>query len=216
MKTISTLILRELRGTDLEQAVQILGRGMCHNPVNVRVFAELDAERRCWALARFFRPVLRGLYQRGLIYGAYRDDVLVGVCGIARPGFCQPALLEKLSVVPSVVFGNPIHTTQRVLDWVGEWSRRDPATLHWHLGPVAVDPSVQGQGIGSAMLTAFCAHMDAYGTFSYLETDRPENVRFYKKFGFIVVAEATVVGVPNWFMSRAGLHEHPSRRGRSH
>ena len=212
MKTISTLTLRELQGTDLEQAVQILGRGMCDNPANVRVFARLDAERRRCALARFFRPVLRGLYQRGLIYGAYRDGVLVGVCGIARPGFCQPALLEKLSVVPSVVFGNPVNTTQRVLTWVGEWSRRDPATLHWHLGPVAVDPSVQGQGIGSAMLTAFCAHMDAYGTFSYLETDRPQNVRFYKKFGFIVAAEATVVGVPNWFMSRAGLHEHPGRR----
>jgi hypothetical protein len=43
MKTISTLILRELRGTDLERAVQILGRGMCDNPVNVCVFAQLDA-----------------------------------------------------------------------------------------------------------------------------------------------------------------------------
>ena len=101
MKTISTLILRELRGTDLEQAVQILGRSMCDNPVNVRVFAQLDAERRCWALARFFRPVLRGLYQRGLIYGAYRDGVLVGVCGIARPGFCQhPVFRAPLPALP--------------------------------------------------------------------------------------------------------------------
>jgi hypothetical protein len=56
------------------------------------------------------------------------------------------------------------------------------------------------------MVTAFCAHMDAYGAFSYLETDRPENVRFYRKFGFIVAAESAVMGVPNWFMSRPGLH----------
>jgi len=33
---------------------------------------------------------------------------MVGVCGIARPGFCQPTLLEKLSVVPAVVPGNSI------------------------------------------------------------------------------------------------------------
>jgi len=54
------------------------------------------------------------------------------------------------------------------------------------------------------MLTAYCAHMDAYGAFSYLETDRPENVSFYQKFGFVVMAEAEIMGVPNWFMSRSG------------
>jgi ribosomal protein S18 acetylase RimI-like enzyme len=69
---------------------------------------------------------------------------------------------------------------------------------------VAVEPSVQGQGIGSAMLTAFCAHMDAYAALSYLETDRPENLNFYRKFGFVVIAEAEIMGVPNWFMSRSG------------
>jgi ribosomal protein S18 acetylase RimI-like enzyme len=205
MKSISTLTLRELRRADLEHAAQIVGCSMRDNPANVRAFPILDAERRGRALGRFFRPVLRGLYQRGVIYGAYRDGALLGVCGIARPGFCQPALLEKISVVPSVVFGNPVDTTPRVLNWVGEWARRDPERLHWHLGPVAVDRCVQGQGIGSAMVTAFCAHMDAYGAFSYLETDRPENVRFYRKFGFIVAAESAVMGVPNWFMSRPGL-----------
>jgi ribosomal protein S18 acetylase RimI-like enzyme len=205
LKAIATVTLRELRRTDLERAAQILGRGMSDNPVIVRAFATSHAERRCRALTRFFRPVLHGLYQRGLICGAYRDGALVGVCGIARPGFCQPTPMEKLSVVPSMV-GNSIDTTLNVLKWVGEWAHRDPAGQHWHLGPVAVDPSFQGQGVGSAMLTAFCAHMDAYGSVSYLETDRAENVRFYKKFGFTVVGEAAVIGVPNWFMSRPGLH----------
>jgi ribosomal protein S18 acetylase RimI-like enzyme len=205
VSAIPTLSLRELRRTDLEQAAQILGRGMSDNPVIVRAFATLHANRRCRALERFFRPVLHGLYQRGLIYGAYRDDALVGVCGMAKPGFCQPTPMEKLSVVPSMV-GNSIDTTLQVLKWVGEWAHRDPAGQHWHLGPVAVDPSFQGQGIGSAMLRAFCAHMDVYGALSYLETDRAENVYFYEKFGFVVVGEAAVIGVPNWFMSRPGLH----------
>jgi GNAT superfamily N-acetyltransferase len=196
--------LRELQHADIEKAALILGRGMRDNPVNLRVFAIPDAERRGQALARFFGPVLRGLHRRGLIYGAYRGEDPVGVCGIARPGFCQPAFLEKLCVVPPVVFGNPVDTALRVLNWTGAWAHRDPATPHWHLGPLAVDPSVQGQGIGSAMLTAFCAHMDAYGAFSYLETDRPENVNFYQKFGFVVMAEAEIMGVPNWFMSRSG------------
>lgn len=202
MATIIPATMRNLQGEELEEAAQLLGRGMGDNPTDIHAFVIMNAKCRRSALARFFRPVLRGLHQRGLIYGAFRDGILVGVCGIARPGFCQPAMLEKLSVVPSVVFGNPIGTTPRVLRWVGAWAHRDPVMPHWHLGPMAVDPCVQGQGIGAAMLTAFCAHMDAYGAFSYLETDKPENVRFYQKFGFTVVAEAEVLGVRNWFMSR--------------
>ena len=44
--------------------------------------------------------------------------------------------------------------------------------------------------------------MDDLSMLSYLETDKYENVRFYRKLGFDVVAEAEVLGVPNWFMSR--------------
>jgi hypothetical protein len=66
LRTIATVTLRELRRTDLERASQILGRGMNDNPVIVRAFATLHAERRCRALTRFFHPVLHGLYQRGL------------------------------------------------------------------------------------------------------------------------------------------------------
>jgi ribosomal protein S18 acetylase RimI-like enzyme len=206
MKTGGLVTLGQLRRTDLRPAAQILGRAMRDNPMHLRTFAIADAERRSRALERFFRPVLLGLDQRGLIYGAYLDDMLVGICGMARPGSCQPAALEKLRVLPAVVFGNPPGTALRVLNWTAAWANRDPAEPHWHLGPVAIEPSVQRQGIGSALLTAFCAHMDAHGSVAYLETDRQTNVHFYQKFGFVVVAEAGVLGVPNWFMSRPGVH----------
>jgi ribosomal protein S18 acetylase RimI-like enzyme len=206
MKANCVVKLGQLRRTDLRPAALILSRAMRDNPLKVRAFAISNAERRRRALERFFRPVLLGLHQRGLIYGAYRDNELVGICGIARPGFCQPTSLEKLRVLPAVVLGNPLVTAFRVLDWADAWAHRDLAGAHWHLGPVAIEPCVQRQGIGSALLTAFCVHMDAYGAVAYLETDRPANVHFYQKFGFAVVAEADVMGVPNWFMSRPCGH----------
>ena len=196
------LNIRELNADELQDAARLLGRGMRDNPANVRTFGIRDADRRCRALTRFFVPVLHSLYQRGLILGAFRDGSLVGVCGIARPGLCQPTSLEKLTVIPSVVFGNPLAAPMRVLKWAGEWARRDPSEPHWHLGPVAVDSNVQGQGIGRAMLTEFCARVDGCGGLSYLETDKFDNVRFYRKFGFTVTAEAEILAVPNWFMSR--------------
>jgi ribosomal protein S18 acetylase RimI-like enzyme len=206
METNCIVKLGLLRRTDLRPAALILGRAMCDNPVNVRAFGVANVERRRQALERFFRPVLLGLYERGLIYGAYRDNALVGVCGIARPGFCQPTPLEKLRLLPSLVFCNPPGTALRVLNWANAWAHRDPEEPHWHLGPVAIEPCVQRHGIGSALLTAFCVNMDAYGAVAYLETDRRANVHFYRKFGFTVVAEADVMGVPNWFMSRPRGH----------
>ena len=161
-----------------------------------------ENQRSCESLTRFFEPVLKGLYQRGLVLGAFLDGTLAGVCGAARPGFCQPGILEKLRLVPVVVWGNPIGTTARVIKWAGDWASRDLRESHWHLGPVAVDPPLQRRGIGGTMLAAFCASTDAYGAVAYLETDKLQNVPFYQKFGFGVIATAEVLGVPNWFMCR--------------
>jgi ribosomal protein S18 acetylase RimI-like enzyme len=202
MKAFSSLTLRELQWAELEGAARLLSRGMCDNPANVRAFGRQDAGRRSRALARFFRPVLHGLYKRGLIVGAFRNGMLAGVSCMARPGGCQPATFEKLRMLPSVIVGNPLGTTLRVLTWTGEWARRDPAETHWHLGPLAFDPHLQRQGIGQAMLADFCTRMDEDRACAYLETDKFENVGFYELFGFTVTAKAEVLGIPNWFMSR--------------
>jgi hypothetical protein len=130
MKTLLSLTLRHLQRAELGGAARLLGRGMRDNPANIRAFGIHDVERRSQALARFFGPVLRGLYQRGVIWGAFRDGTLVGVCGMARSGLCQPSALDKLRVVPSVVFGNRVGTALHVLRWAGEWARRDLAEPH--------------------------------------------------------------------------------------
>jgi ribosomal protein S18 acetylase RimI-like enzyme len=67
---------------------------------------------------------------------------------------------------------------------------------------VAVDAHLQGMGIGSKLMRVFCAQMDAAGEAAYLETDKPENVRFYERFGFEIVGDEQVIGVPNWYMAR--------------
>lgn len=83
------------------------------------------------------------------------------------------------------------------------WAKRDPAECHSHFGPFAVDGHLQGQGIGTVLLADYCARIDARGELSYLETDKPENVRLYERHGWRVVDGAEVLGVPTWFMSRS-------------
>lgn len=187
---------------------------MRDNPVNVRAFGRQDADERSRSHVRFFGPVLRGLFKRGVIMGAFRDNAVVGVCGMAQPGSCQPTSLEKIEVLRSLIVGNPVGTVFRVVRWAGEWARRDPTRAHWHLGPVAVAPYLQGKGIGGAMLSAFCERMEQEHTLSYLETDKLENIAFYERFGFRVIEECTVLGVPNWFMTRAPAPHRGGRLGR--
>jgi predicted N-acetyltransferase YhbS len=93
-------------------------------------------------------------------------------------------------------------TAARVGQWLNAWAEHDPRDPHIHLGPLAVDAHLQGHGIGAAILTEHCRRLDADGALGYLETDKPENVRLYERFGYVVVAEAPVLSVPNWFMRR--------------
>jgi GNAT superfamily N-acetyltransferase len=198
---MNPIIIRQLLNHELLIAARLLSRAMCDNPIDVRAFGG-EAARRRRSLERFYAPVLRGLSGRGQILGGFRDAEMIAVCAFAPPGHCQATLAEKVRILPSVVLSNQIGSVGRIVQWVGAWSRRDPSQPHWHLGPVAVEPAVQGQGVGRALMADFCTRMDQCAGRAYLETDRRENIHFYRRFGFSVVAEAQVLGVPNWFMSR--------------
>jgi hypothetical protein len=64
------------------------------------------------------------------------------------------------------------------------------------------------------LLTEYTRRLDQAGEHSYLETEKPENVALYSRFGFEVIEEAEVVGVPNWFMWREAGTDAPATRGR--
>jgi GNAT superfamily N-acetyltransferase len=90
----------------------------------------------------------------------------------------------------------------RLRRWMNEWAQHDLSERHWHLGPAAVDSAVQGQGIGSAVMPYVCDWLDQREATAYLETEQPKNVRLYRRFGFLVIEEGTVLDVPCWFMMR--------------
>jgi catechol 2,3-dioxygenase-like lactoylglutathione lyase family enzyme/ribosomal protein S18 acetylase RimI-like enzyme len=194
--------IHELTPAELPQAAAVLGRGMRDNPLHVQAFGD-DPARREASLTRFFLPVLQGICSKGAVLGAHRGGALVGVCAFTAPGRCQPSVREKLRFAPVVLTGDGRRAIGSILRWTKAWADRDPREPHWHLGPVAVDRAAQGQGIGGALLTAFCRRMDERRATAYLETDKTENVGFYGRFGFATVGEEPVLDVPNWYMSRA-------------
>ncbi len=83
---------------------------------------------------------------------------------------------------------------------------------HAHFGPFGVEPELQGCGIGTVVLREYTRRLDEAGENSYLETEKPQNVALYSRFGYEVIAEAEVLGAPNWFMWREAGALAPATR----
>jgi len=127
---------------------------------------------------------------------------LVGVIHwVMAPG-CRLSGLEKIQLVPAMIRGFGVRSTSRVSRWLATWARHDPDEDHVHLGPLGVEPSLQGRGIGPQLMEHHCRHVDEIGWMGYLETDREENVAFYERFGFEVSSRIAVLGVQHYLMKR--------------
>jgi ribosomal protein S18 acetylase RimI-like enzyme len=179
---------------------------MRDNPLHVAAYGP-DERRRRARHAHLLTGRL-GVAPTLALTGAFRGGLLVGVCGAAPSGTCRLSTAQQLGMLPALARLGPA-AAGRVIAWTRAWARHDPTTPHVHLGPVGVDAHLQGRGIGTALLAHHCRRLDAEGQVGYLETDRPENVSFYSRFGYAVVGEEAVLGVPNWFMLRT-----PSPAGR--
>jgi ribosomal protein S18 acetylase RimI-like enzyme len=200
--TAGHIEIGELARSEAEEAAWVVARAMGTNPGPMAIFGlpEQKALRRQVALFRF---VLGQLPGRVLV--AREGGCIVGVMRMTQSPYCRRSsprnylrlLPVFMPLIPSLVGAAP-----RVVRWLALWARHHPRELHWHLGPIAVLPERQGQGIGTRLLRRFCEEVDLVGNGAYLETDKPENVRLYERFSFTVTAQETLFGVVNWFMWR--------------
>jgi ribosomal protein S18 acetylase RimI-like enzyme len=196
---VSELRVADLPAADHEAAVGVLARGMRDNPLHVSAYGP-DPDRRERVHAHMMRALLRHARHNEPI-AVYRDGAVVAVAGALTEGECTPRTAQQLRYLTTIARIGP-RTAMRVGRWVRTWQERDPDEPHVHLGPVAVDRHLQRQGIGSVLLAEHARRLDASGALGYLETDKPENVGFYERHGYVVVGEADVIGVRNWFMER--------------
>jgi ribosomal protein S18 acetylase RimI-like enzyme len=63
---------------------------------------------------------------------------------------------------------------------------------HWYLMTIGVEPGRQRAGVGGRLLSAGLQRADADGLPCYLETANPDNLPFYRRHGFEVVADGQV------------------------
>jgi GNAT superfamily N-acetyltransferase len=167
------------------------------NPLHIAAFGPSRVDRN----DAFFRAGLAMM--KGPTFVAMDGSRLVGLVHWVRSPQCQLSRMEKLQVMPVMIGAFGIVSAVRVGSWLSSWSAHDPREPHVHLGPIGVLPDAQGRGVGHRLMEHYCGAIDLTGEVGYLETDRPANVRFYERFGFALVNEITVLGVPNFLMRRS-------------
>ena len=193
--------IEPLRPALIPETARMLARAYVANPLHLAAFGRDELARN----EAFFREGLAVMAGPKLVaLDDAREDGprVVGFVHWVRSPGCRLHWLEKLRLAPAMIEGFGVRAALRVSRWLSTWAHHDPARPHAHLGPIAVDPDAQGRGIGRRLMELHRAELDRLALAGYLETDRPENVAFYRRFGFETIRELDVLGVPNYTMWR--------------
>ena len=81
----------------------------------------------------------------------------------------------------------------KMLEQMGKYHPDEP---HWYLPLIGVDPTRQGRGYGSALLTHALRQCDREQVPAYLESTNPRNTPLYQRHGFEVIGQIQVGSSP--------------------
>src|SRR5262249_61768701 len=104
----------------------------------------------------------------------------------APPGGGQVGLWPQLLLAPAFSRMLGVRRFQRGMMVFARLQKEHQEGPHYYLGVLGVDPSCQGRGLGSTLITAGLELADRAGVGAYLETSNPRNLPFYRRHGFQV------------------------------
>jgi GNAT superfamily N-acetyltransferase len=197
---------RALVGRELSAAVALSSRAFFDDPF----FSYLlpDDAMRASRLPVFFRSVFTHMGPLGRIM-TVRDDAdrPLGVAAWLPTGGYPLSIRVQLSQIPSSLrafYRRPrsLAIGNRYVAALAHAHRKDP---QWYLMVLCADRPAQRSGVGTMLLEHAFAQVDAEGVGSHLETPRFDNVAYYQRFGYELVATVNPVegGPPFYAMWRA-------------
>lgn len=198
--------IRAIRAGDVDAAVDMLARAFQDDPGALIV--EPDPTLRHEADRTLFAPVVRQAIPYGRVLVAATDEGrILGLATFLPAGqatasdeeMVAAGLMEAVAAVPEAAA-----RMGPMVDYLEELHARAIDGPHARLEFFGVDPDVQGSGIGSRLLAAGHATIDANRERCYLETFTTKNVAYYEKRGYRVVADGVIPGTdtPIWGLVR--------------
>ncbi len=123
---------------------------------------------------------------------AYFADGYAGAALWLPPGFSP----DEETMIGLVERTAPDATKGDIFGVFEEMAKYHPTEPHWYLPLIGVDPSQQGNGIGSALMKHALIPCNRDGTLAYLESSNPRNISLYERYGFKVIGEIQVGSSP--------------------
>jgi ribosomal protein S18 acetylase RimI-like enzyme len=115
-----------------------------------------------------------------------RAGTLVGICVWQKPGtYPLPVVSQARELAGSLRALIPRPASLVVgLRYTLAMEKARPNDEHWYLCLLAADPMAWRRGIGTSLLEPSLASHDEDGLPCYLETQKEDNLAFYRRFGF--------------------------------
>ena len=198
MQTAVRTVTRAAAAADIDHLAGVLARAFDDDPV-VRWFV-LQDERREERIRRLFTWYLRDAVPHGV---STTTDSLDGVAVWCPPNrWCMP-LWRQVALLPEILrITGPANAPSRIagIDLI---SRKHPERPHYYLAALGVEPAMQGEGIGTALLQPVLHSCDETATPAYLENSKEENLSLYERNGFEIIEEIVMPKGPRqWLMWR--------------
>jgi N-acetylglutamate synthase-like GNAT family acetyltransferase len=197
---VSEIKVRKATRQDFPALKRVLARAFDDDPlVNWLVFQ--DGQR----LARIERFFTISLERFARPYDQiYTTPELNGAALWIPPGKWGGNLLQQLLALPDLMrITGPRHLLTKIKA-IQAVEKIHPATAHYYLITLGVEPHFQRKGIGSVLLQPILQLCDEQQIPAYLETAKEQNLSFYARHGFQVreIIKMPQAGPTLWTMWR--------------
>lgn len=193
--------IRKITVSDRDTVVDMMTRAFDDDPFFN--FLVKQDDRRQQRLRRFMDV---GLMRLTFPFGeTYMTEAGDGGALWNPPGGRPHGLIADLSMLPVLVQVAGIGGVGRAIGAFSFAEKKHPKEPHYYLLGIGVEPSRQGQGIGSSLIAPMAERLDAEGIPAYLESSKERNLPLYERFGFRVleVLQLPKGGPKVWPMWRA-------------
>jgi ribosomal protein S18 acetylase RimI-like enzyme len=169
---------------DRGRAAQVASRAFLDD--NFFRFLLKNDSQRARALPLLFNAQISHLGPRGRLVTVRDGDAIVGVgAWLSTQGYPQP-VPTQLAQLPGTI--RALYRHPKRLPVGGAYLKAlvkiHPKTPHWYLMLLAVEPSYQRRGVGTMLVEHGLAHVEREGVGVYLETQKEDNLPYYRRFGF--------------------------------
>ncbi len=150
------------------------------------MFLSSRAVTRSRGLTLFFRGNLRHWKSGRIVTVRDGADRVVGAAAWLPTGTYPQSFFTQLAQVPGTV--RALYRRPKALlhgnTFLTAIAKNHPKEPHWYLFLLVADPEVQRRGIGQMLLEEALTQIDNEGVPVFLETQKIENIAYYRRFGF--------------------------------